>query len=256
MPGRPYILKEAVLPQAGAHSWQVAVLPWGATEAHNLHLPYGTDTFQAEHVAAESARKAWEAGTHVTVLPAVPFGVNAQQMAFPLTVNMNPSTQALVLEDIVESLAAHGVPNLVILNGHGGNDFRQMVRELQARTEVFLTVVNWWTVGDANSTFDEPGDHAGELETSVMQHIHPDLVRPLSEAGPGNGRSFRVRALREGWAWAPRDWGQVTDDSGVGNPARATADRGAAYLAQVSDRLSGFFEELAALDPDDLYTSD
>lgn len=256
MPGRPYILKESALKQTQAHAWDVAVLPWGATEAHNYHLPYGTDTYQADAVAAEAARKAWEAGTRVTVLPAVPFGVNAQQMAFPLTINMNPSTQARLLDDIVESLAAHGVPNLVILNGHGGNDFRQMVREVQPRTDVFLTVVNWWTVGDAHSTFDEPGDHAGELETSVMQHVEPDLVRPLSEAGPGAGRSFRIRALREGWAWAPRDWGQVTDDSGVGNPVLATSSKGAAYMAEVTDRLSSFFIDLAAADTDDPYTSE
>lgn len=256
MPGRPYILNEAALVDAQAHDWQVAVLPWGATEAHNFHLPYGTDTYQAEAVAAASARKAWEAGTRVTVLPAVPFGVNAQQMDFPLTVNMNPSTQALVLEDIVESLAVHAVPNLVILNGHGGNDFRQMVRELQARTDVFLTVVNWWTVGDAAATFNEPGDHAGELETSVMQHIQSDLVHPLSTAGAGVGRKFRIQALREGWAWAPRDWKQVTDDSGVGNPAQATAEKGAAYFTEVTDRISSFFVELAAADRDNLYASE
>lgn len=256
MPGRPYILNETALIETEAHDWQVAVLPWGATEPHNLHLPYGTDTYQAEAVAAEAARKAWEAGTRVTVLPGIPFGVNAQQMETPLTINMNPSTQALVLEDVVESVAAHGIPSMAILNGHGGNDFRQMVRELQARTDVFLTVVNWWTVGDAAATFNEPGDHAGELETSVMQHIQPELVHPLSTAGAGVGRKFRIQALREGWAWAPRDWKQVTDDTGVGNPAAATPEKGATYFAVVTDRISSFFMELAAADRDDLYASE
>lgn len=254
MPARPYILKEAALKDLAGVDWQVAVLPWGATEPHNYHLPYGTDSFQAEAVAAEAARKAWEAGTRAIVLPCVPFGVNAQQMQTVLTINMNPSTQAVVLEDLVDSVEAHGIEKMIILNGHGGNDFKQMVRELQARTSVFLTVVNWWAVGDAEAVFDAPGDHAGELETSVMQHIHPDLVHALSVAGPGAAKRFRIRALREGWAWAPRDWIQVTQDTGVGNPALATAEKGARYFDAVTDEIALFLQDLAAANPDNLYT--
>ena len=142
---------------------------------------------------------------------------------------------------------------LVILNGHGGNDFRQMIRELQPRTSVFLCQVNWYAAVDAKVFFEEPGDHAGELETSVMLHVAPDLVGPLSDAGPGAVRKPRVQAMREGWAWAPRRWTQVTADTGVGDPRRATAEKGARYAAALTAALCGFLIELAAMDPKSPY---
>jgi creatinine amidohydrolase len=253
MPGRPYVLEEAALPAVRERPVEVAVLPWGATEPHNLHLPFGTDTIQAWEVAVEAARIAWASGAGVMVLPAIPIGANAQQLDTPLTLNLNPSTQALVLEDLVASLERHGVAKLVIVNGHGGNDFRQMIRELQARTTVFLSAVSWYSVIQPDEHFDEPGDHAGELETSVMMHLRPDWVHPLEDAGTGEARVFRIRALREGWAWAPRDWSQVTDDTGVGDPRASTPDKGRGYFEAVTREIGGFLAELAAADVSDLY---
>jgi creatinine amidohydrolase len=86
-----------------------------------------------------------------------------------------------------------------------------------------------------------------------MLHLAPDLVRPLSEAGPGKARSWRIRGLREGWAWAPRRWTQVTADTGIGDPSKATAEKGAAYVDAAVERISGFLAELAASALDDLY---
>ena len=232
---------------------ELAVLPWGATEAHNTHLPYATDNYESELLAIEAARRAWDRGTRLVVLPTVPFGVNTGQLDIPLTLNVNPSTQFAVLRDLASALAGQGIRKLVVLNGHGGNDFRQMIRELAPRVPLFIAQVNWYTLGDPRSHFHEPGDHAGELETSVMQHLTPHLVRPLSEAGAGRARRFRVRALREGWAWAPREWTRVTDDTGTGNPALATQEKGAKFFDAVAEQLAGFLVELADADLDDMY---
>ncbi|HVF38267.1 MAG TPA: creatininase family protein, partial [Gemmatimonadaceae bacterium] len=210
MAGRPYILAETAWKTVRNEKYDVAVLPWGATEAHNYHLPYGTDNYETAHIASESARIASERGAKVIVLPVVPFGVNTGQLDIPLCLNMNPSTQAAVLRDVARSLEAQGITKLVILNGHGGNDFRQMIRELQPDCAVFISTINWWNCVDPSQFFREPGDHAGELETSVMQHLVPDLVLPLSEAGDGKAKKFNVAGLREGWAWAPRKWTSVT----------------------------------------------
>src|SRR3954468_7385799 len=185
MPGRPYILAETNWKAVKDTRFEVAVLPWGATEAHNYHLPYATDTIQCDALAAEAARIAWERGARVVVLPTVPFGVNTGQLDIRLCLNMNPSTQAALLADLVHALEAQGVRKLVVFNGHGGNDFRQMIRELQPRTRVFLCALNWYKVVDQAAYFADLGDHAGELETSVMLHVAPDLVRPLAEAGDG-----------------------------------------------------------------------
>ena len=253
MAGRPYILAETNWKTVRETAYDVAILPWGATEAHNYHLPYGTDVIESDRVAAESAARAWARGTRVIVLPTVPFGVNTGQLDIPLCLNMNPSTQAAVLADVVRVVDLAGVEKLVILNGHGGNDFRQMIRELQPNVRAFLCTVNWYTCIDPRAFFVEPGDHAGELETSLVQHIAPDLVLPLDEAGNGHARRFTVTGLREGWAWAPRQWTRVTDDTGTGNPSAATPEKGARYLDAVAERLAGFYIELAAADPANLY---
>lgn len=253
MSARPWVLSEATWSSVREDPYEVAVLPWGATEAHNLHLPYGTDCYETEAVAEEAACKAWDRGARVVVLPVVPFGVNTQQMDIPLTLNMNPSTQAALLADIVESLEAHKVSKLLVLNGHGGNDFRQMIRELQAQTPLFLCTTSWYAIPGLKSRFEDAGDHAGELETSLMMHLRPDLVAPLEEAGSGRARDWKVAAFREKWAWAPRQWTRVTDDTGVGNPVAATPGKGASYFEALTTKLADFLVELNAADPTDMY---
>jgi creatinine amidohydrolase len=253
VPPRPYVLSETNWKTVRATEFQVAILPWGATEAHNLHLPYGTDNLQVEALAVEGARLAWEAGVRCLVLPTVPFGANAQQVDIPHTLNLNPSTQTFVLGDLVESLEAQEIPKLLILNGHGGNDFKGMIRELQAKTDVFLCLMDWFKVLDNREYFQDPGDHAGEMETSLMLHLAPELVLPLAEAGPGEARTFRVKGLKEGWVWAPRNWVQVTSDTGVGDPAPASPEKGAGFFEALSRRIADFLTELAQVDVEDLY---
>lgn len=255
MSARPWVLSEMTWATVRDDPYEVAILPWGATEAHNLHLPYGTDCYETQAVAEEAARKAWDRGARVVVLPVVPFGVNTQQMDIPLTLNLNPSTQAAVLADVVESLEAHRISKLVVLNGHGGNDFRQMIRELQTRTPLFLCTTSWYAIPGLKGRFENDDDHAGEVETSLMMHLHPHLVRPLDEAGPGRARDWRVRAFQEKWAWAPRQWSRVTDDTGVGDPSAATPGKGAGYFDALTTKLSDFFVELNAADPSDMYES-
>jgi len=233
--------------------YEIALLPWGATEAHNTHLPYGTDTIETEAIAARAGRIAWDKGARVAVLPAMPFGVQTGQLDIPFCLNLNPSTQALVLGDLVRSLDGQGVPKIVLLNGHGGNDFRQMIRELQPQVKSFLCLMNWYKLVDPKEFFTDLGDHAGELETSVMLHVAPDLVRPLAEAGSGAARPWKLEGLRAGWAWAPRRWTAVTDDTGVGDPRAATREKGERYVAAVVDRVAAFLVELAAADPHNLY---
>jgi creatinine amidohydrolase len=253
VPGKPWILSESTWKTVKATDYQVAVLPWGATEAHNYHLPYGTDNYESSHIADESARRAWEQGAKVAVLPTVPFGVNTGQLDIRLCISMNPSTQALVIGDVVRSLQVQGIRKLVILNGHGGNDFRQMIRELQPWSDVFVSTVNWWSCVDAKPFFDLGGDHGGELETSVMLEMQPDLVLPLDQAGKGTAKRFRIAALRDGAAWAPREWTKITEDTGVGDPSRATREKGARFLDAVCDKIASYFIELSKADINDLY---
>lgn len=247
------ILRDAPWSSVRGTHYEIAVLPWGATEAHNYHLPYGTDVIEAEVIGTRAVSAAAERGASVILIPTVPFGVQTGQLDIPFCLNLNPSTQAAILRDLITSLEPHGVRKLVLLNGHGGNDFKQIIRELQPSTRIVLLQVNWYQVLDAKQYFDEPGDHGGELETSVMLHIAGGLVQPLGTAGSGAVRTPRVKAMREGWAWTPRRWTQVSDDTGVGDPSRATEEKGARYVAELTRTLADLLVDLTGMDPDQMY---
>ncbi len=119
----------------GQH-YEVAVLPLGATEPHNLHLPYGTDAFEGETVGEHICQAAYDRGAKVILLPTIPYGTETNQMEFPLAMNLNPSTLQAVIKDLVASLARHGIHKLVLLNSHGGNDLKPVLRELYGCTPV------------------------------------------------------------------------------------------------------------------------
>lgn len=241
-------LADLTWPEVSARTWPVVLLPWGATEPHNTHLPYGTDTLLGATVASRVAARCAERGVDVLALPAVPFGVNTTQLDLPMVLSVMPSTQLALLRDVVHSVEPHGVRALVLLNAHGGNELRALVRELQPETRVLLVIVNWWQVADAR-VFDAPGDHAGELETSAVLHVAPELVAPREAWGDGAARVSVFSGVREGWAWLPRRWTQVSADTGVGDPRPATAAKGAAFVGDAVERIAGLCAELAVPGP-------
>ncbi|MBI1770241.1 MAG: creatininase family protein [Bacteroidetes bacterium] len=251
---RPYILAESNWKANKKTKFEVAVLPWGASEAHNYHLPYGTDIIEAECIAAEAARVVWERGEKIVVLPAIPFGVNTGQHDVTLDMNMNPSTQLTVLRDVIETLNRQGIYKLIILNSHGGNDFKTMIRELGLKfPKMFLASCDWFKMGDQKDFFENKDDHAGEMETSLMMHLRPHLVLPLSEAADGAAKKFKYRAIQQGWAWAERQWTKVTESTGVGDPRKATAEKGERYFKAVTQKVAQFFLEVALTKNDEHY---
>jgi creatinine amidohydrolase len=251
---KPYLLSENNLRSIRETDFDLAMLPWGAIEAHNYHLPYGTDNYETVAFAEKAAAIAWEQGTKCLVLPTIPFGVNTGQQDIPGTINIYPSTQAILLNDILESISGAGIKKFLILNGHGGNDFKQMLREVgRDYPELFLASANWFQSVDKSRYFDHDGDHADEMETSLMLYLRADLVLPLNEAGDGSHKSFRAASLNEKWAWSERMWTRVTQDTGIGNPKKAGADKGEAYFAAVCEKLSALINELGQMDVDDAY---
>jgi creatinine amidohydrolase len=251
---RPYILAETNWKTVKDENYQLVVLPWGATEAHNYHLPYSTDNVEASEIAAESARIAWGKGARLTVLPCIPFGVNTGQFDVKLDINLYPSTQYAILNDVIETLNRQEIYKLVILNSHGGNDFRQMLRELGLKyPKMFLSEVNWYKVKETKDFFEDLGEHAGETETSLMLYLKPEWVLPLTEAGDGAARKYRFKAMPEGWGWAERRWTSVTRDTGIGNPAKATAEKGERFFRLLTEKIGDFLFDLATTSREDFY---
>ncbi|MCL2502622.1 MAG: creatininase family protein [Bacteroidales bacterium] len=251
----PYVLEENNWKDVSGRVYRLALLPWGSTEAHNFHLPYGTDTFLAKYVAEEAAKYAWERNVQSVVLPALAYGVNLGQMEVPLCMNMHPSTQKVVLDNIVEVLVSAGITRLIVVNGHGGNQFQPIIRELSVKyPHMLMATINWWSAVNGAAYFDDPGDHAGALETSAMQAVRPDWVLPLELAGDGAERLLKAQGFRERWAWTPRRWILVTQDTGVGNPFGAKAEQGEKFLRDCMDKIGDFVIEFARADKEeDLY---
>ena len=251
---RPYILSETNWGALKDAKFEMAILPWGATEAHNYHLPYATDNIQADYLVGESARLAWEKGAKVIVLPTIPFGVNTGQSDIYLDINLNPSTQLAILSDIVEVLNRQGIYKLLIFNGHGGNDFKPLVRELGLRyPKMFISFSFFAKVLDNALYFEEKGDHADEMETSLMLYLKPELVLPKEKWGSGASKKYKIKAFSEDWVWAERKWSQISEDTGAGNPIHSTKEKGERFFKDVTEKIGNFLVELCEADIDDLY---
>jgi len=246
MPPRPYLLTEANHRQLADAPPTVAILPWGATESHNWHLPYGTDALEATGLAEGAAAIAYDSGAKVIVLPTIPFGNDEQQLDQECTISFTTSTALAVLGDVARSLVRQGIDRLVVLNAHGGNQFQPLVRDLQAEHGLLIVVVNFFQMIPETlaEIFDVPEDHAGEMETSLIMHLFPDLVG-LAQAGSGERIPFAIDGMNQPGVWSPRPWSRCHPDTGSGDPRAATADKGRRYYEAVTAALATLFIDLA-----------
>ena len=158
-----------------------AVLAVGSTEYHGDHLPYGTDTLVAEHLAHEVAERV----EGMVMLPTIPIGMSAHYSSFPVAITLSTETLMHVLTEVYESLVKHGVMRLLIVNGHDGNIPAIDASAWEYRTlhpEFKIAVLEAWWVAAGElvppDTFEVWGGlgHAGEGETSMMLRVDPGLV--------------------------------------------------------------------------------
>lgn len=223
-------------------TYDLAILPWGATEPHNRHLPYCTDMLTAQAIAFEVVAMAAEQGVRAMVLPGIPLGSqNPGQIELPFCIHTSQTTQFAILRDVVNSLKRQNIKKLMIMSGHGGNIFKAMIRDLMIEDPSLLICHNeWFNIVKRDGFFEEKeDDHAGEMETSVMLHYYPELVK-MELAGDGHFKRFAIEGLNQKVAWLPRDWAAVTEDTGVGNPLTATAEKGRRYVEAVVPKIVNF----------------
>lgn len=251
---RPWRLKELTLKSVKEIKYEVAVLPVASTEPHNLHLPYGSDIIEAEMIADRVCEMAHENGAKVVLLPTIPFGVNSNLFGFPLTIHVDPSTHLKLITDIATSLENHNILKMIIFNGHGGNNFYPIARELYGKTKVFISVVDWWRVGGDmdGQIFENNLDHADEMETSVLMELCPELVH-LEDADDGAVKPSRLEAINKGWAKIPRPWHLLTKNSGSGDPRKASREKGKKFLDVIIERLSRYIYQLSEAKMDETF---
>jgi creatinine amidohydrolase len=253
---RPWILAEQNHAALREQKCEVAVLPFGATEPHNLHMPYGTDNYQVEEIGSRACELAHGRGAKVLLLPTMPFGVNTNHLKIPggLALSVTPTTLLKLLEDLVDSLERQGVHKLVLLNGHGGNELKPLTRELHHRTKVFLCVCDWFRMATDHyrTLFAKPGEHADEVETSLGLAFFPHLLRP-ELADNGATAPTRFDAINRGWISITRPWHLVSKNTGLGDPSAATAEKGEQLMAILVERLASFLVDLSQAKMDEAF---
>lgn len=251
---KPYLLKENNWNNVKVQDYKLAVLPWGATEAHNYHLPYGTDIYEAEFIAEKCAEFVWEKGKKIIVLPAIPYGVNTGQKEIFLDININPSTQLAILSDILSVLEYQGIYKFGIINSHGGNEFKSILRELGNKfPKMFLFVVDWYKIPGKEKFFSTPGDHADEMETSLMLHLCPELILPRDKWGEGKEKKNIISEFSENWVWTERKWDKISEDTGIGNPTEANEEKGKEFFDFVTIKVSDLLVKICDTEIDKLY---
>jgi creatinine amidohydrolase len=256
---RPWILAETNYAHTKHNRYEVAVLPLGATEPHNLHLPYGMDTLEGNAIGERICAAAHERGAKVVLLPTIPYGTQTNMRELPLAMNVNPSTLYRLVTDLIESLVQSGIRKVLLLNGHGGNGMKPLLRELAGKTPAHVFLCDWYKIfGDVYATiFEHPDDHAGEMETSLALAFCPELVGRRKDgsltADAGQTASTRFAAIDRGWVSITRPWHLLTTNAGSGNPHAASAEKGHRLMDLLVERLSTFLVELSTAEIDERF---
>lgn len=222
----------------------VGVLPVSAIEQHGPHLPLATDAIIGDGLVRLAMERIEEG---VLVLPAMTIGHSLEHVDYPGTLSIAAETLLATWLDVGRSVARTGLRKLVLLNTHGGNTPLVTLAALRLRHELKMFVVraNYFAFGCPRGLFSEDelrnGIHGGEMETSLMLHLKPELVRREALADfpalthrmtARNGLLGPEKPI--GFGWMSQD---LNEHGASGNAARADARRGAALLSYLADRL-------------------
>jgi creatinine amidohydrolase len=233
-------LADATWPEVAETNADLALLPVGSTEQHGPHAPLGTDSRHAESVAEHTA-EAYD--DPVVVAPTLPVGISAEHRDFPGTLWLSPDTFRSAVRETVESLAHHGIDRVVVVNGHGGNTdaLREVTAAVSRAGDAYAVPFTW---------FEAVGEHAGRmghggpLETALLRHTFPDLVRE------GRIAEARERAADRWGEWVSgvnlaHDSVEFTENGVVGDPGAGDAELGAELLELAVEALCELLEAVS-----------
>jgi creatinine amidohydrolase len=239
----------------------IAILPLGAHEQHGPHLPFETDALIAQHVA-ERLRDAAPASVTVELLPVERVGYSIEHMDVTGTRTLGFDEAVNRWIEIAGQSAARGLRRLMLLNAHGGNSPLLTIVATEARVRFnMLVVATSWTRFGFPAELIAPEDkafdiHAGDIETSVMLAIHPDLVRMDAIADFPSRQAEYARRFTHLRAYGPHAFGWKMSDLNVegaaGNASRATAEKGEVMLDHAVSGLTELLADMAEFDVDEL----
>ncbi len=230
----------------------VALLPLGAIEQHGPHLPVSTDAVIAESLVRLAAERA---AAPALVLPTQAIGKSNEHLAYPGTLTLDAGTLLALWTEIGESVHRAGVRRLLMVNAHGGQPqvMEMVARELRVRHAMLAVSSSWWHMGLPETSVPDDevrhGIHGGQVETSMMLHLRPDLVRMdrardfrsvLPDVEAEYERLRLVGGVSAGWQ------AQDLHPAGVaGNASAASAALGEAIVEHAAAALGRLVEEVS-----------
>lgn len=244
----------AALPRQSA----VAILPVAATEQHGPHLPLSVDTDLVDGILRE-AQEAWDGDFPVLVLPTQSVGFSPEHAKFAGTLTLSSETLIRLWTELAESVHASGIQKLLIFNSHGGQvgALDLVARDLRHRHGMQVVSSSWYQLPleDEMKAFDAHerrfGVHAGQVETSMMLALQPDLVKmQLAQKFPSTSeiRSKQTQILGNGFsaklAWQAQD---LNPSGAVGNAAAANKEAGEALIRRSAICLVQLVKDLGGL---------
>lgn len=242
-----------------ARDGAIAILPVAAVEQHGPHLPLGTDAFILEGVLD---RLEWSGPGEVLELPLQAVGHSLEHTAYPGTLHVEAEALLSKWTGLGRAVCNAGVMKLMILNSHGGQPQLVDLVALRLRQEygMLVTRVNTFALGTPDGLFEEDelrnGLHGGEVETSMMLALRPDLVvtealRDFPNAMRSEDTRYEALGAEEpvGFAWAAQD---LNAEGVTGAAAKADAERGARLLDHLAARVAAVLRDMGAFPIEDL----
>lgn len=227
------VITSATSSDIATGAWTIAVLPVGSFEQHGEHLPLATDTLIACGIA-----EAISSAHNLFLLPPITMSCSHEHAGWPGTVSISSATLHMLINDVVRSLHASGIDQLVLVNGHGGNYvLSNVVQELNSggpSVALFPGRDDWVKARiDGGLVTDGHQDmHAGELEVSLLLHLMPHVVRDTytqSDHDTGDRRKHLLTLGMRGY----------TSSGVIGRPSLGDAGKGKLVI----DSLLASFQE-------------
>ena len=241
----------------------IALQPVGAVEQHGPHLPVGVDAIIAEAIARQAAARVRGEGA-ILILPTTQVGKSTEHIGFPGTLTLGAATLTALWSEIGDSVARAGLRKLVFLNAHGGQPqvMEIVAREMRVRHGLLALASGWWSVGLPEGLFPESemrhGIHAGAVETAMMLHLAPELVRMDRAQNFAPATACVAEAYSRLRMVGPMQIGWMAQDlhpsGAAGDATLATAALGRALVEDVALRYAELLEEVAAYPLDAIKT--
>ena len=259
---QPYRYGEMTWPQikAAAERDLVAVIPVATIEDHGLHLPVDTDVRLCYAVCERAVA---QAAGRALLVPPINHGYSPHHMDFPGPITIGAETFIRYGVDVCKSLATHGFRKLLIVNGHGSNTpFVDIIARLTVvETGALAAAVNYWAapgvreVAESLRESEKIGgmDHACEFETSLYLALRPDLVdmsKAVHELSYEPSKNYWTDLVGgDGPLMMMEHWSALSQSGVMGDPTKATAEKGERLLAAAAAGLVELIDELRSRRP-------